>query len=37
MQEVEFAKFVVEDTMKMLAHAVAVYVTALAAYWTFIG
>jgi hypothetical protein len=37
MQEVEYAKFVIEDTMKMLAQAVAVYVAALAAYWIFVG
>lgn len=37
MDEYEFGKFMVMDSLKYLAYALAIYVVALGAYWLFIG
>jgi hypothetical protein len=37
MTEIEYAKFIVEDTMKYLVQAVGIYAVALGAYWLTIG
>jgi hypothetical protein len=37
MTDLEYAKFIVEDTCLHLLQALAVYGVALAAYWIFVG
>ena len=37
MNDVEFAKFIVEDTMRYVVQAVAIYGVLLGVYWLFIG
>jgi hypothetical protein len=37
MNEIEYAKFIVTDTVKQLSQALAIYAVALTAYWTFVG
>jgi hypothetical protein len=37
MEELEYAKFIFEDTCSQLLKAAAVYVVALSAYWIFVG
>jgi hypothetical protein len=37
MTDIEYAKFIVEDTCVNLLHAVAIYAAALTAYWIFLG
>jgi hypothetical protein len=37
MNDIEYAKFIVTDTVKQLTRAFAIYGVALTAYWTFVG
>ena len=37
MQEAEYAKFVLRDTVEKLAHAAGIYAVTLAAYWTLVA
>jgi hypothetical protein len=37
MQDAEYAKFVLKDCARQLAHAVGIYAVALVAYWTLVG
>jgi hypothetical protein len=37
MEEVEYAKFVLEDTCWQLLQAAGIYAVALSAYWIFVG
>ena len=35
--EIAYAKWVLADSARQLAHAAAIYAVALTAYWTFVG
>ena len=37
MEDIEYAKFVLEDTCIQMLHAAGIYAAALAAYWIFVG
>jgi hypothetical protein len=37
MNDVEYAKFILEDTCMHLLQAVGIYAVALGAYWIFVG
>jgi hypothetical protein len=37
MEEIEYAKFVLEDTATEMLKALAIYAVALGSYWIFVG
>jgi hypothetical protein len=37
MEDIEYAKFIVEDTVKAMLQAVGIYAVILGAYWIFVG
>jgi hypothetical protein len=37
MEDLEYAKWVLEDTAVHMLHATAIYAVALVAYWTLVG